>query len=359
MGRSSENSKPEVHYHGFTRPDGFHPLGALAILYLDLAHILEGHPERCLNSDCPEDACRRSLGLAPFSPDELREIKVCWEDAECNALELLARAGIPPIKADSLIRAARRAFDFAWRAHDDISYFWAKEFAPISVEKLEIRERSTGESPISNAEVDHIKKFVADWSPSARKTLEKGLQENKHHIQVKLVTHDSDEQKMQALGRIRFKYKRKCDARLSLSDGDLTKRLYELQRLTLPTWEAMQDEAAGKGAVPDWNRPKRVLTFEGKVVRQYPRRLATIQFEVLDEFQKRGWPLGGVKFPIPPGGSPLKDTLRNINQGLREGTIRFIGDGSGKGIDWQRAKPVLPKKVKKSRSSTIPLKKTK
>jgi hypothetical protein len=89
--------------------------------------------------------------------------------------------------------------------------------------------------------------------------------------------------------------------------------------------------------LPAWDDRARVLTWRGKVVKRLLRP-APAQSTVLAVFQEQGWP-EVIDDPLPglpgtDGAARLRDTVRNLNHGLRRRTIRFSTDGTGEGVRW-------------------------
>ena len=88
-------------------------------------------------------------------------------------------------------------------------------------------------------------------------------------------------------------------------------------------------------ATPSWDKEARELGYRGQVVRRIMRpNQARNIVRILDEFQKKGWPLR-VDDPLPNGPDPerLRKTIGTLNTGLDE--IVFHADGTGQGIEWR------------------------
>lgn len=91
-------------------------------------------------------------------------------------------------------------------------------------------------------------------------------------------------------------------------------------------------------SVPFYDTCGRCLYWEGTRLKQLAANAST-QRLVLEAFEEDGWP-GRIDDPLPPKRSllpaaRLRETVRNLNRGLRPGTIRFHSDGTGTGICWQ------------------------
>jgi hypothetical protein len=83
----------------------------------------------------------------------------------------------------------------------------------------------------------------------------------------------------------------------------------------------------------------RVLTYDGKVVKEY-RRPAPNQALVLASFEELGWP-PRIDDPLPPvpgmdSKQRLHDTIDSLNRRHKHRLIRFFADGTGRGVCWRR-----------------------
>jgi hypothetical protein len=108
----------------------------------------------------------------------------------------------------------------------------------------------------------------------------------------------------------------------------------ELKRV----WERIQN-ATGKqsGRKPYWNERQRELTWNGVVIKRYKRNPAKNQVDLLEAFQRVGWP---ATLPDPfDDARKLNQTISDLNDALPEGTVSFHGDGSGDGVDWRGSPP--------------------
>ena len=94
--------------------------------------------------------------------------------------------------------------------------------------------------------------------------------------------------------------------------------------------------------VPSWDGGLAELWFCGRRVKRF-LQLAPRQVEILAAFEAMGWP-PRIDDPLPPfvegGEEDAKERLHvaigNLNRHLPRGTIRFGGDGTGRGIRWYR-----------------------
>jgi hypothetical protein len=99
-----------------------------------------------------------------------------------------------------------------------------------------------------------------------------------------------------------------------------------------------------KNDLPDlrWDAALRELRFGGQLVCRF-RWAAPNQELILTSFEELGWPRR-IDDPLPPthGGdraARLRDALRALNRNVVASGIRFIADGAGWGVVWQRAGP--------------------
>ena len=94
-------------------------------------------------------------------------------------------------------------------------------------------------------------------------------------------------------------------------------------------------------ALPDWDPDRRQLRLRGRVLKEF-RQPAPNQITVLSAFQAGGW-ARRIADPLPPffgndssaAQQRLHETIKNLNRGLPPGTVRFRGDGSGRGVLWE------------------------
>lgn len=89
--------------------------------------------------------------------------------------------------------------------------------------------------------------------------------------------------------------------------------------------------AVSEGAnVPIWDEDRRELWFHGKLCRRFAR-VAPSQMELIRAFSTQGWPRR-IESPMDP--DRLHDTLENMKSAME--VIRFLRDGDGRGIRWER-----------------------
>lgn len=96
----------------------------------------------------------------------------------------------------------------------------------------------------------------------------------------------------------------------------------------------------GKDAlIPFWDADRQTLYYSNKIVKQF-KLPSHNQVSVLAAFEEEGWPS---KIYDPLGRKPdidpkrrLQDTIKGLNRAQKENLIKFLGDGSGEGILWER-----------------------
>ena len=94
-------------------------------------------------------------------------------------------------------------------------------------------------------------------------------------------------------------------------------------------------------ALPQWNSQRRELSLDGLLVKKF-RTAAANQELVIVAFKEERWP-HRIDDPLPPDSEldfrcRLINTIKQLNRSQVNPLIRFSGDGSGKGILWERAK---------------------
>jgi hypothetical protein len=92
--------------------------------------------------------------------------------------------------------------------------------------------------------------------------------------------------------------------------------------------------------LPMWDPKQRVLTYGGKVIKQF-KRPAVNQELILLAFQEENWPLRILDPLAPHPAQAIKrrlcDAIKSLNQGQVNALIRFHGDGTGEGVAWASA----------------------
>ncbi len=104
--------------------------------------------------------------------------------------------------------------------------------------------------------------------------------------------------------------------------------------------------AGGNGAppadtlpLPRWDRDRQELRLGSYLVKQF-KVPAPNQEMILAVFQEEGWP-PRVDDPLPPqpeldAKRRLHDTINSLNRHQKAPLVRFVGDGSGQGVRWER-----------------------
>jgi hypothetical protein len=123
--------------------------------------------------------------------------------------------------------------------------------------------------------------------------------------------------------------------------------------------------AVNGALLPCWDAENRRLWLGTCLVKEF-RQPAPNQTTLLDVFQEEGWAGGRIDDPLPRAKDEgekdakrrLHETVKNLNRGLKPGTIRFRGDGTGQGIAWeyQRCQPAegcCPKRKSPGRASVF------
>jgi hypothetical protein len=77
------------------------------------------------------------------------------------------------------------------------------------------------------------------------------------------------------------------------------------------------------------------LYFGGVLCRDFRKKAAPEQADVLAACQSAGWPRTGIKVPAACV-ETLNATIQRINRGLKPRLFRLCGDGTGKGVRWEK-----------------------
>jgi hypothetical protein len=90
---------------------------------------------------------------------------------------------------------------------------------------------------------------------------------------------------------------------------------------------------------PHWDSVRHELSFGRHIVKRF-RLPSPNQEKILNVFQEEGWP-PYIDDPLPPltdkcSRQRLHDTIRSLNRNQKARLIRFLGDGTGTGIRWER-----------------------
>jgi hypothetical protein len=84
---------------------------------------------------------------------------------------------------------------------------------------------------------------------------------------------------------------------------------------------------------PHWDEDRRELHYRGRRVRRFNRSSAKNQLDVIEAFERAGWPVQ-IDNPLGP---KVRQTLYDLNRGLTSRTLRFRADGTGESIIWEDA----------------------
>jgi hypothetical protein len=92
--------------------------------------------------------------------------------------------------------------------------------------------------------------------------------------------------------------------------------------------------------VPKWDRDRQELRVGDQIVKQFKVPAAN-QETILAVFEEERWP-PRIDDPLPPQPEQdskrrLHDTINSLNRNQKQPLLRFLGDGSGKGVRWELA----------------------
>lgn len=112
----------------------------------------------------------------------------------------------------------------------------------------------------------------------------------------------------------------------------------EASSANIPRVDSVRCTRSDNALVPEWDAECRVLSWEGKIVKQF-KWLAANQELVLNAFQEECWPKR-ILDPLSPQPSQvmkrrLSDTIKCLNRSQINPLIRFRGDGTGEGVFWE------------------------
>jgi hypothetical protein len=113
---------------------------------------------------------------------------------------------------------------------------------------------------------------------------------------------------------------------IRLLSDDIETRLH-----SLPPCSQDSNVARGGPVKPHWNSENRTLSYRGVVCARYSRP-APRQTVILDSFQESNWP-DHIDDPLDKG--CLQNTIRDLQEKVRESPIIFERDGKGQGITWR------------------------
>jgi hypothetical protein len=93
---------------------------------------------------------------------------------------------------------------------------------------------------------------------------------------------------------------------------------------------------------PQWDRDRQQLRLGSTVIKEFKVPAAS-QEMVLEAFEEKDWP-PRIDDPLPPHRNVpqkrrLQETIRSLNRNQKQPLIRFLGDGSAKGVLWTLVSP--------------------
>jgi hypothetical protein len=97
-------------------------------------------------------------------------------------------------------------------------------------------------------------------------------------------------------------------------------------------------KAAEKSATPSWDGVRKVLQFDGRLVKQF-KVPSPNQEAILAAFHEEGWP-PAIDDPLPPQPEVeekrrLRATIQSLNAHQKKRLLHFRGDGSGQRVLWE------------------------
>jgi len=128
---------------------------------------------------------------------------------------------------------------------------------------------------------------------------------------------------------------------IAAANGKPEKRAADCYPCRSPTIRlSIDSEYCGEFPVPTWDAQRRVLSFEGRIVKRFKWH-ALNQEMILTAYQEEGWP-ARIDDPLPPLPSltikrRLSDTIKCLNRKQEDSLVRFRGDGTGEGVIWEPA----------------------
>lgn len=101
----------------------------------------------------------------------------------------------------------------------------------------------------------------------------------------------------------------------------------------MPHQEGRSDNGSSVEQRPSWNKKTFRLYYQGRLARNVRGEAARNVIQVLDAFEKQGWPDSIDNPLLSPGDNlALHQTIKSLNKGLKG--IRFRANGLGTGIIW-------------------------
>jgi len=103
---------------------------------------------------------------------------------------------------------------------------------------------------------------------------------------------------------------------------------------------AARDALTSQSSVPRWDRDRRELRIGGVVVKRFTIPAVDLE-SILTAFEEQAWP-ARIDDPLPTSDEPtrkarLQHVIHLLNRGQRRPLMRFVGEGTGRGILWELA----------------------
>lgn len=126
--------------------------------------------------------------------------------------------------------------------------------------------------------------------------------------------------------------------RLHQATGTLLKMVPNPNTGTQSKNGRLKEEANQIQCIPIWDSDRRVLRYDGVVVKHF-KWVAVNQQAILGAFEEDGWP-PRIDDPLPPHGEQdskrrLADTIKCLNRKQCHAVLHFRGDGTGEGVFWE------------------------
>ncbi|MCG8450929.1 MAG: hypothetical protein MI725_15285 [Pirellulales bacterium] len=102
----------------------------------------------------------------------------------------------------------------------------------------------------------------------------------------------------------------------------------------------LRNAARAQLSLPVWDSERKELRVDGQLVKRF-RTPAPNQETVISAFEEESWP-ARIDDPLPPAAEQncrrrLIDTIKCLNRSQVHSLLRFRGDGTGRGILWDRS----------------------
>ena len=93
---------------------------------------------------------------------------------------------------------------------------------------------------------------------------------------------------------------------------------------------------------PTWDSSRQTLRFGEELVKQF-RVPSPNQQAILAAFEEEDWP-PRILDPLPPHPAidpkrRLHDAIKGLNRNKKSDSVRFLGDGTGEGVQWEITEP--------------------